>query len=123
MSEPKRTSTGLDENIAALLSYVAWWVSGIVFLLLEQDNKFIKFHAIQSIVVFGAVTLAAVVFGFVPVIGAFLSWIIWALGVALWVVLMVKAYQGARYRLPVAGDLAEKWAEGLPNPPQPPTPK
>jgi len=127
MSEPKKTSTGLDENIAALLSYVVWWISGIVFLLLEQNNKFIKFHAIQSIIVFGTVTVAAVVlgfvFGFVPILGTLISIAIWGIGIALWIVLMVKAYQGAKYKLPVAGDLAERWAEGQANPPKSPAPK
>lgn len=126
--ETKKTSTGLQENVAALLAYVAWWVSGIIFLLLEPDNKFVRFHAIQSIIVFGVITLVAMVLGFMPVIGGFISWVIWALGVALWVVLMVKAYQGVKYKLPVSGDLAEKWSERAtppapPSPPQPPVAK
>ena len=122
--ETKKTSTGLQENVAGLLAYVAWWVSGIVFLLLEPDNKFVRFHAIQSIIVFGAITLVAMVLGFMPVIGGFISWVIWALGVALWIVLMVKAYQGVKYKLPISGDLAEKWSEKStpPTPPAPPQP-
>jgi uncharacterized membrane protein len=124
--ETKKTSTGLQENVAGLLCYVGWWVSGVIFLLLEQDNKLIRFHAIQSIIVFGAVSLALMVFGFMPFIGQFVSVVIWLLGVALWIVLMIKAYQGAKFKLPIAGDLAEKWAESKPAPPQPPaspTPK
>jgi uncharacterized membrane protein len=124
----KKTSTGLQENAAALLCYVVWWITGIIFLLLEPDNKFIRFHAIQSIIVFGFITLVAMVFSFMPIIGGFIGWIVWAIGVALWVVLMVKAYQGTKFKLPVAGDLAEKWAEKSssstpPSPPQPPAPK
>lgn len=121
MDSSKKTSTGLDENVAALLSYVAWWVSGIVFLILEPDNKFVRFHAIQSIVVFGAVTLAAVIISLLPIVGGFLGFVIWAIGIALWIVLMVKAYQGARFKIPVAGDLAERWSEGQSH--QPPVSK
>ena len=54
----KKTSTGLQENIAALLSYLGWWITGIVFLLLEPDNKFVRFHAIQSILLFGFIMVA-----------------------------------------------------------------
>ena len=121
--ETKKTSTGLQENVAGLLSYVAWWISGIVFLLLEQDNKFIRFHAIQSIIVFGVITLAATVFAFMPLIGGFVRWVIWAIGVALWIVLMIKAYQGVKFKIVIAGDLAEKWAENQTKPPEPPAAK
>ena len=102
----EKTSTGLDENIAGLLCYVLGWVSGIVFLLIEQDNKFVRFHATQSIIVFGILTVAGIILGFVPFIG----WLVPAISFILWVVLMVKAYQGTRYKIPWAGNLAERWA-------------
>ena len=117
----KKTSTGLQENVAALLSYVGWWISGIVFLLLEPDNKFVRFHAMQSIVTLGFITVAGWVLSFMPVVGDWISRVVWGIGIALWIVLMVKAYQGAKYKLPVAGDLAEKWTERA-NPPTPPSP-
>ena len=50
----EKTSTGLDENVAGLLCYVLGWVSGLVFILIEQENNFVRFHAMQSIIVFGA---------------------------------------------------------------------
>ncbi len=102
----EKTSTGLDENIAGLLCYVLGWVSGIIFLLIEQDNKFVRFHATQSIIVFGIVTVAGIILSFVPFIG----WLVPAIFFILWVVLMVKAYQGTRYKIPWAGNLAERWA-------------
>ena len=49
----EKTSMGLDENVAGLLCYVLWWVSGLAIFLLETENKFVRFHAMQSIVVFG----------------------------------------------------------------------
>ena len=103
-----KTSTGLQENVAGLLCYVLGWISGIVFLLLEKENKVVRFHAIQSIVVFGALTIASVILSFIPFIGIVLGWLISILALILWIVLMIKAYQGTRFKLPWAGDFAEK---------------
>lgn len=104
-----KTSSGLEENVAGLLCYILGWVTGLVFILIEQENKFVRFHAMQSIIVFGAITVVAFIFGWIPIIGGIISWILWILGLVLWIVLMVKAYQGAKYRVPWAGNLAEKW--------------
>ena len=104
----EKTSTGLNENVAGLLCYVLGWISGIVFILIEQENKFVRFHAIQSIVVFGALTIASFILSWIPFIGVFFGWLISVLGLILWIVLMVKAYQGSRYKLPWAGDFAER---------------
>jgi uncharacterized membrane protein len=112
--EPKKTATGLEENVAGLLCYVGWWISGIVFLLLEPNNKFIRFHAIQSIIVFGIITVAGAILEVLPFIGWFIGTIVWLIGVALWIVLMVKAYQGTKFKIIWAGNLAEQWAEGQP---------
>ena len=101
----EKTSTGLTENVAGLLCYVLGWVSGLVFLLIEPENKFVRFHAMQSIIVFGIINVAIVVLFWIPV----LVLIIWLLGLALWIVLMLKAYQGTKFKRPWAGDLAEKW--------------
>jgi uncharacterized membrane protein len=104
----EKTSTGLAENVAGLLCYVLGWVTGIVFLILEPENKFIRFHAIQSICVFGAFTVVGIILSFIPFIGFVLSWLISILSLILWIVLMVKAYQGTKYKLPWAGDFAER---------------
>ncbi len=105
----EKTSTGLDENVAGLLCYVLGWVSGLVFVLIEKESKFVRFHALQSVYVFGVLTIAGIILGWVPVIGpVVLSPLIGLLGVALWIVLMIKAYQGKMYKLPWAGNLAEK---------------
>ena len=103
-----KSSTGLDENVAGLLCYVLGWVSGLVFVLIEQESKFVRFHAIQSIYVFGTITVAGIVLGWIPWIGVVFTSIIGLLGFVLWIVLMIKAYQGAKYKLPWAGNLAEK---------------
>ncbi len=96
----EKTSSGLKENVAGLLCYVLGWVSGLVFILIEKKNKIVRFHAMQSLIVFSALTIG--IFLRIP---AFLP-----IGFALWVVLMVKAYQGEKYKLPWVGNLAEKWS-------------
>ncbi len=104
-----KTSTGLQENVAGLLCYVVGWIGGLVFLLLEPGNRFVRFHALQSIIVFGALNIIWIPVQFIPFLALFVGWILGGLGFVLWIVLMVKAYQGVIYKLPVAGDLAEKW--------------
>ena len=104
----EKTSTGLSENVAGLLCYVLGWISGVVFILIEPENKFVRFHAIQSIIVFGVLNIAGFILRWIPFIGGFFSWIIAALGFILWIVLMIKAMQGTKYKLPWAGDFAEK---------------
>ncbi len=106
----EKSSTGLEANVAGLLCYVGWWVSGLVFILIEKESKFVRFHAIQSIYVFGVLTIAMIVLGWIPLLGPVLVGLIWVLCVVLWIILMVKAYQGTMFKLPWAGDLAEKKA-------------
>ncbi len=108
-----KSSTGLDENMAGALSYLFWWVSGLIFALLETQSKFVRFHAIQSIYVLGVINLSAIILGWIPFFGAVLSWIIWSIGVVLWIILMVKAYQGEMFKLPWAGQQAEAWVNRL----------
>jgi uncharacterized membrane protein len=108
--EKGKTSTGLEPNVAGLLCYVLGWVSGLVFFLLEKDNKFVRFHAMQSIVTFGALTVVNFILMFIPIIGWIISYLIGVLAFVLWIILMIKAYQGQEYKLPWAGDFAEKQA-------------
>jgi uncharacterized membrane protein len=104
----KKTETGLEENVAGLLCYLVGWITGIIFLILEKKNQTIRFHAWQSTIVFGAYTILSIVFGFIPFVGVILNAILGAVAVILWVILMFKAYKGERYKLPVAGEIAEK---------------
>lgn len=104
------SSTGLPENIAGLLCYALGWISGLVFYLIEKQSDFVRFHATQSIIVFGALTLASIASGAVPFIGALLAPLLSLLAFALWIILMIRAFQHQRYKLPWAGDLAEKYA-------------
>lgn len=101
MAETK--GTGLPKNTAAALSYVLGWLTGIVMLLLEKD-PFVRFHAMQSIITFGVLTILAMV----PLIGWILSPLVMIVGFVLWLVLIFKAYQGEEFKLPIVGDFAKK---------------
>ena len=104
----QKTSMGMEQNIAGLLCYVAGWITGLIFFLMEKENRFVRFHAMQSIIVFGALTVVSLILGVIPVIGWLVSWLVGVLALILWIVLMVKAYQNEMYKLPWAGDFAEK---------------
>jgi uncharacterized membrane protein len=99
-----KTSTGLQENVAGFLCYLGWWITGIIFLFIEKENKTIRFHAIQSICVLGFFWVLWAIFFWVP----FLNFVIWAVGGILWIVLMVTAYQGKKVKMPWVGNFAEK---------------
>jgi uncharacterized membrane protein len=109
-----KTSSGMDQNVAGLLCYLCGWLTGLIFLLIEKENKFIRFHAMQSIAIFGGLSVAWVVFfilAFIPWIGLlFLAlWIIVLICVfILWIVMMYKAYQGQIFKVPIAGQFAAK---------------
>lgn len=102
------STMNMDQNVAGLLCYLVGWITGLVFYLMEKENKFVRFHAMQSIVVFGAFTVASIVLGFIPVVGWILGTLLGVAAFVLWILLMIKAYQGEKWKLPVAGDIAEK---------------
>ncbi|MCX9084601.1 MAG: DUF4870 domain-containing protein [Candidatus Methanoperedens sp.] len=108
MTNTNKTALGIDENIEGLLCYVLGFITGILFLVLEKDNKFVRFHAMQSIVTFLAFFVISMVIGIIPILGWILSSLMGLVGLVLWLLLMLKAYQGEMYKLPIAGDLAEK---------------
>lgn len=104
-----KTAAGLDENVAGALAYALGWITGLVFLLTEPTNKFVRFHALQSVVLFGGLSLAWFILLSIPFIGWAISFIVIPiLSVFLWILLMLKAYQGERFKVPFAGDIAEQ---------------
>ena len=113
-----KSSTGLEANVAALLSYLFGWVSGLIFYLIEKDSRFVRFHAMQSLLLNGSVIVVVIALMIVNTILAFISGTLAALFGLLWFVIMigffamaifcmVKAYQGQMFKLPVIGDIAE----------------
>jgi uncharacterized membrane protein len=109
------SGTNLAPNVAGALSYAFGWITGLVFFLLEKDDDFVRFHAMQSIIVFGlfsVIWIVGMIFWWIVPILAWIVWtIIWIGTLILWIILMIKAYQGEKFKLPVAGDLAEKWTQ------------
>jgi uncharacterized membrane protein len=105
-----KTVLGLEENIEGLLCYVLTWFSGLIILFIEKDNKFVKFHAIQSLVTFLILQVASYVFRAFPIIGWLFSGLIWLLQFGLWILLIYKAYNRELFKLPIIGDIAEKQA-------------
>lgn len=103
-----KSSTGMQPNLAALLSYLAGIITGVIFFLIEKDNKFVRFHALQSIITFGFFLAVNVVLGFIPVVGWSLMPLLGILQLVVWIILMIKSYQGDKFKLPVIGDIAEK---------------
>jgi len=104
------SSEGLAENIAGLLCYVLGWVTGLIFLLIDK-RPWVKFHAAQSIAVFGGLTVIRIGLLFMS---HFLGWAIFGLigllSLVLWIFLMVKAYQHETVRIPIAADIADSLA-------------
>ena len=103
-----KSSTGMQPNLAALLSYLAGIITGVIFFLIEKENKYVRFHALQSIITFGFFLVANVALGFIPVVGWSFMPLLGILQLIVWIILMVKAYQGEKFKLPVIGDIAEK---------------
>ncbi len=125
MSEASgKTSMGMEPNVAGLLCYLAWWLTGLIFFIIEKENKFVRFHAIQSMVVFGAISIVFIILSIIMSItfnpfafgfglwGVFsvINWLVWVLAVVMMIILMIQAYQGKKFKLPWAGDFAEKHA-------------
>jgi uncharacterized membrane protein len=92
---------------AGTLCYLFGWVGGLIFLLLERDSRFVRFHAMQSLLFFGILSALEWVCSYLPFFGSIGG----ALGLIMfigWIVLMVKAHRGQYYRLPLFGDLADQ---------------
>jgi uncharacterized membrane protein len=116
------SSTGMTANVAGLLCYVATWITGIIFVVLEKKSTFVKFHAWQSIMTFGVLTVVQIILSIIGAIALttfslglwrfanVLGIIVWVIVVGLWIVLMILAYQGKMWKVPLAGNWAEKQA-------------
>ena len=95
---------GMDPKLAGLLCYI--WIVGLVFLIISKD-KFVRFHALQSVILGVAFAVVSSVVMFIPIVN-FFSWILWPLYMVLIIIMMIKAYAGEKYKLPIVGDFAEK---------------
>lgn len=113
--------TAMAPNVAGLLSYVLGFITGIIFLVLEpyKNDRFVRFHAFQSIFFSVALTVFWIVwtnlfwlipFGFLMTLFGLIGMLVWLAVLGLWLFLMFKAYNGERFMIPVIGDLAAKQA-------------
>jgi uncharacterized membrane protein len=103
----EKTSTGIDANLAAALTYLVGFVTGVVFLLVEKENRFVRFHAMQSTLLFLGIVLLDILLQIVPILGALVVFLLVIPASAiLWLFLMYKAYQGEEYKLPFVGQIA-----------------
>ena len=103
-----KSTTGLSENIGGLLCYLCVWVTGLIFLVVERENKFIRFCALQSLIWFGALSVVSLALGFalgwIPLIGVFVHWILGVIGVVSWLFLMYTGYRGKTFQIPYIGE-------------------
>ncbi len=116
------TSMGMQANVEAGLSYVAGWITGLIFFFGEKQNRFVRFNAMQSLLLYAAVTVIYIVLvvlgtalafsylGILILLVSLLSWLVWIGALVLWIILMINAFQGKYVKLPVIGDYAEKYA-------------
>jgi uncharacterized membrane protein len=116
------TSMGMDANIAAGLSYIVGWITGLIFFIMENQNRFVRFHAMQSILFSAALTAFYILLNIVsfalaiasiPFLGLLLSGVgfLVAIGtLVVWIFLVINAFQGKYFKLPVLGNYAERYA-------------
>ena len=108
MTVPGASKGGRSPELMAALAYVGGVISGVVILAMEKDDRFVRFHAMQSTVTFLIVLVAHLGLTGLPVLGRALYYPFLLGVVALWVFLMVQAFNGNRYKLPYIGDFAER---------------
>jgi uncharacterized membrane protein len=106
------TSTGVDARLSSVLCYAGWWVTGLVFLFAERRHTGVRFHAAQSIVVFsgGISAVAFILTGPTFQLVQTLSYVLWLSAVVLWLYLLLMAWRGETWPVPVAGSLARRLA-------------
>ncbi len=117
MSAQGPTSTGLSSRTEAILGYLFWWLGGLVFFVIERKNRFVRFHAAQSIIFFGGVSVlleALHLISLIPLLGfllsiplSFASTIITVIAIITWLFLMFQMYRGRNFRIPVVSGYAD----------------
>jgi len=103
-----KSSTGLQENIAAMISGLLGWLSGLIFFFIESDSKYVKFHAMQNVIAFGILTVGGFLLGQLPFIGGLISWAANISSFTLWIIMIIKTYQAEWFELPYVSDWAKQ---------------
>jgi uncharacterized membrane protein len=104
-----RSSLGLDANLVAVLAYAGLFVTGIALLVVEKESRFVRFHAMQSTLAFLVLAVLTAAINVVPLVGQlFTVMVVWPASVLLWGVLMLQAFRGRWWKLPLLGDIADQ---------------
>lgn len=101
------SSTGLQSNLAGALTYAFGFITGIIFILIEKEDQFVRFHAIQSTILSVALVVLGTVVRYIPIFGWIISLLIGPVTFVLWIFLMYKAYKNEWFELPVIGQIAK----------------
>ena len=113
------SSTGLDVRLASVLCYSVWWITGALFLVLERQHRTIRFHAAQSLLLFGAVSVLLVTVGALSAVALVVSSqtyqivrvfgdLVWAGAAVVWLVLVLRAWRGDVWRVPLVAAHADQ---------------
>ena len=97
-----------NPKLMGALAYLLGPITGILFLLMEKGNKFVRFHAMQSTILFGGLFVVNIVLGFIPILGWLVSLALSIIAFVLWLVLMWRAYNGEEYEVPYIGKIARE---------------
>jgi uncharacterized membrane protein len=114
------STTGLTSRTASVLSYLGWWVTGLIFWAIERRDGAVRFHAAQAAITFGGLALLILALGVLGLVmlsvapRGFLFFtaaalVVWLGSVMLWLVALWQASRGKRWRIPLAANLAEAW--------------
>jgi uncharacterized membrane protein len=112
------STTGIDTRLASVLSYSVWWVTGVLFLILERRDRCVRFHAAQAVVLFGGLSLVLALLGASSAVALVVSSqsyqliravgdAVWVAGAVLWLVLVLRAWRGETWRVPLVATLAD----------------
>lgn len=113
----KKSSTGLDPKVANLLAYLFGWLGGLIIWLMEKENRFVKWNALQALIL-GIVEVVCIlvisfILGLIPYIGwFFFSWLGWVLAGVCWIfaiIAIVMGFQGKTFRIPGISSLTDKY--------------
>jgi uncharacterized membrane protein len=113
----KKSSTGLDSKIAVLLAYLFSWLGGLIIWIMEKENKFVKWNALQALILgivqMIAIIVVSVILGMIPYIGwFFFSWLGYVIAGVCWIlaiVAIVMGFSGKTFRIPGIASLTDKW--------------
>jgi len=113
----KKSSTGMDPKVAVLLSYLFSWLGGLIFFLMEKENKFVKWNALQALILgiieVACIVVVSIMLGLIPYIGwFFFSWLGYVLAGACWIlaiIAIIMGFSGKSFRIPLISKLADKY--------------